>query len=334
VLCDADKRAAYDRFGHAAFAPGGGFGGATAGGGFHDPFDIFREVFGGAGGGIFDDFFEQAFGQSRGGGRRGGPQRGSDLRYDLEIEFTEAAHGVEKEITFVRPETCPECQGRGAAEGSRATTCPTCQGHGQVAHTRGFFTVASTCPRCNGAGQIVSNPCKPCAGEGRVEQRRKLKLRIPAGIEDGARLRSAGNGEAGLRGGPTGDLYVMIHVRPHEVFARDGDDILCEMPISFTTAALGGELEVPTLSGSASLKVPAGTQHGTMFRLRGKGLPNVHGHGRGDELIRVLVEVPSRLTRAQREKLEEFAKATGDESYPQRTSFLEKAKSFFGKMPL
>ena len=335
VLSDAQKRAAFDRFGHAAFAPGAGAGaGASPGGGaqwggFHDPADIFREVFGSAGGGVFDDFIEQAFGQQA-RSNRGGAQRGNDLRYDLEIEFEEAARGCEKEVTFTVADICPDCAGRGAAAGSRSETCPTCKGRGQVAHSRGFFTVASTCPRCNGAGQTVTNPCKRCGGEGRTQQRRKIKVRVPAGVDDGARLRSSGNGEAGIRGGPPGDLYVVINVRPHELFVRHGDDLVCDVPISFPTAALGGEIEVPTLNGPAVLKIPAGTQNGTVFRLRGKGLPNVHGHGHGDEHVRVMVEVPTRLPRQLREKLEEFAALANDETYPQRKSFLEKAKRFFG----
>jgi molecular chaperone DnaJ len=331
VLSSADKRAAYDRFGHAAFAPGAGVG-AGAGpqwGGFHDPFEIFREVFGGRGGGIFDDFFEQAFGgQQAAAGHRG--ERGNDLRYDLEIDFEETARGVEKEITFRKLDTCTECDGTGAAAGAKTESCPTCHGRGQVAHSRGFFSVASTCPRCNGAGEVISNPCKGCGGEGRTPQRRKIKVRIPAGIEEGSRLRSSANGEAGIRGGPAGDLYVVVHVRAHELFTRHGDDLLCEVPISFSTAALGGEIGVPTLNGPASLRIPAGTQSGTVFRLRGKGMPNVHGHGHGDQHVRVIVEVPSRLSRPMREKLEEFAALANDEAYPQRKSFLEKAKRFFG----
>ncbi len=334
ALSDPEKRAAYDRFGHAAFGPGARAGAGQQYGGFHDPFDIFREVFGGAasgGGGIFDDFFEQAFGGGRAGGRGGGGAgRGNDLRYDLEIDFEEAARGIEKEISFNVLDTCPECSGRGAAEGAKVETCPTCQGRGQVAHSRGFFTVASTCPRCNGSGQIVSNPCKKCGGEGRIQQRRKIKIRIPAGIEDGARLRSSGHGEAGVRGGPHGDLYVVIHVRPHDIFVRQDDDLLCEIPIGFSTAALGGDIDVPTLHGAARLKIPQGTQNATMFRMRGQGMPNVHGHGHGDLLVRVLVEVPTRLSKQLREKLEEFSKLASDEAYPQRKSFLEKAKRFFG----
>jgi len=330
VLSDLEERAAYDRFGHAAFAPGARAGaGGGAGphwGGFHDPFDIFREVFGGAvGGNIFDDFFEQAFGGGRGGGGRG-----NDLRYDLEIDFEEAARGVEKEVSFNVLYTCPECDGRGAAEGAKVETCPTCHGRGQVAHTRGFFTVASTCPRCNGSGQTISNPCKRCGGEGRTQQRRKVKVRIPAGIDDGSNLRSSGHGEAGTRGGPHGDLYVVVHVRPHDLFVRQDDDLLCEIPIGFSTAALGGEIDVPTLQGAARLKIPPGTQNGTLFRLHNQGMPNVHGRGKGDLLVRVIVEVPTKLSRQLREKLEEFAALANDEAYPQRKSFLEKAKRFFG----
>lgn len=329
VLSDEQKRAAYDRFGHAAFAPGAGVGaGAPQWGGFHDPFEIFREVFGGRG--IFEDFFEQAFGGPTAGRRSAAALRGNDLRYDIEISLLEAARGVEKEITFTALETCPECGGRGAAAGSRAETCPTCRGGGQVVHARGFFQVATTCPRCNGTGQTISQPCKRCGGEGRTQQRRKVKVRIPAGIDDGARLRSSGQGEAGLRGGPPGDLYVVVHVREHELFSRQGDDLICEVPIPFPTAALGGEIEVPTLDGPARLRVPPGTQYGTLFRLRGKGMPNVHGHGHGDLHVRVVVEVPTRLTRAQREKLEEFAAQCNDQAYPQRQGFLDKLRRLFG----
>ena len=323
VLSDDQKRAAYDRFGHAAFAPGGG---RPGGGGFHDPADLFREAFSGSGG-IFEDIFEQAFG---GAGGRTANGRGNDLRYDLEIEFEEAAVGIEKEVAFNVLDTCPDCNGKGGAAGSKTETCSHCGGRGQVAHSRGFFTVASTCPRCNGAGQTISNPCRKCRGEGRIQQPRKVKVRIPAGVDSGSRLRSSGHGEAGVRGGPHGDLYVVIHVKEHDIFTRHNDDLQCDIPISFTTAALGGEIEVPTLQSSARLKIPTGTQFGTLFRLRNQGMPNVHGRGHGDLLVRVLVEVPSKLPRPLREKLEEFAQLANDEAYPQRTSFLEKAKRFFG----
>jgi molecular chaperone DnaJ len=330
ALSDPQKRAAYDRFGHAAFAPGGGgrpAGGQQWSGGFHDPMDIFREVFGGAAGGIFDGIFEQAFG----GGGRAAAGRGNDLRYDLELDFEEAARGVEKEVAFNVLDTCDVCHGRGATDGTRAETCPTCHGRGQVAHSRGFFTVASTCSRCNGAGEILANPCKKCGGEGRYQQRRKIKVKIPAGIDDGSRLRSSGHGEAGIRGGSHGDLYVVVRVRPHDIFIRQDDDLLCEIPVSFSTAALGGEIEAPTLHGAAKLKIPAGTQSGTMLRMRNQGMPNVHGRGHGDLLVRVIVEVPTRLSRQLREKLEEFANLANDDAYPQRKSFLDKAKRFFGR---
>jgi molecular chaperone DnaJ len=329
ILSDPQKRAAYDQFGHAAFGPGARTGASAQWGGFHDPFEVFREVFGSAAGAsIFGDFFEQAFGAQTRGARSGGG-RGNDLRYDLEIDFEEAAHGVEKEIAFNVLDTCPECEGRGAAHGAKIETCPTCHGQGQVAHSRGFFTVASTCPRCNGTGQVIRNPCKRCGGEGRTQQRRKIKVHIPAGIEDGSRLRSSGHGEAGIRSGAHGDLYVVLHVRPHDLFVRQDDDLLCEIPISFSAAALGGDIDVPTLQGAARLRIPPGTQTGALFRMRGHGVPNVHGHGRGDMMVRVMVEVPTKLSRQLREKLEEFAKLASDETYPQRQSFLQKARRFF-----
>jgi len=320
VLIDPDKRAAYDRFGHAAFAQG------TAGrGGFHDPFDIFREVFGGGGaGGIFETFF--------GGGAttdREGRQRGSDLRYDMQITLEEAALGVEKEIEIRKLDTCNKCQGKGAEPGSRSINCPTCGGRGQVISSRGFFQVSQTCPRCRGVGQIVEKPCRICDGEGRVENTSRIKLKIPAGIADSSRLRSSGNGEAGIRGGPSGDLYVVIHIKEHPVFQRDEDNLFCEVPIAFTIAALGGEIAVPTLEGKAHLKVPAGTQSGQVFKLRGKGLTNINGRDRGDLLARLLVEVPSRLNSEQRQKLEEFAALCGDDNTPLRKRFFDRAKRFF-----
>ena len=322
VLIDSDKRAAYNRFGHAAFAPGGaGFGG----GGFHDPFDIFREVFGsgGIGGGIFETFFGGA------GARAQDRQRGSDLRYDMEIRLEEAAFGVEKEIEIAKLETCDKCQGSGAEPGSRSITCPVCSGRGQVISSRGFFQVSQTCPRCRGAGQIIEKPCRQCHGEGRVEKLGRIKLKIPAGISDGARLRSSRNGEAGIRGGSQGDLYVVIHIKEHRIFQRNDDNLYCEVPIPFSIAALGGQVDVPTLEGKAHLKVPAGTQSGQMFKVRGKGIINVNGRDRGDLLARLIVEVPSRLNAEQRRKLEEFAALCGEENTPMRKSFFERAKEFF-----
>jgi molecular chaperone DnaJ len=322
VLSDPNKRAAYDQYGHAAFdrrAGGGGF--ARGGGGFHDPFDVFREVFGG--GGIFEDLF--------GMGRTdpSQPQRGEDLRYDMELSFVEAAHGCEKEITVTKPEACEVCNGSGAEAGSRARTCQTCGGRGQVITSRGIFSVAQPCPHCQGAGRVIDKPCKNCRGNGRKEKPSKIKLRIPAGVDTGSRLRSSGNGEAGFRGGPSGDLYVVLHVKPHEIFQRDGDDLLCEVPISFVQATLGAEIQVPTLEGRTSIKVPAGTQPGALFRLKGKGIKNIQGYGSGDLHVRVNVEVPTRLTPAQRAKLQEFSELCNGKESPLSESFFEKAKSFF-----
>jgi molecular chaperone DnaJ len=320
VLMDGDKRAAYDRFGHAAFTQGMG-----RGGGFHDPFDIFREVFGGGGGsGIFETFF--------GGGAtadREGRQRGSDLRYDMQITLEEAAFGVDKEIEVRKLDTCTKCGGKGAEPGSRTINCPNCGGRGQVISSRGFFQVSRTCPRCRGVGQIIEKPCRACDGEGRAENTSRIKLKIPAGIADGSRLRSSGNGEAGIRGGPAGDLYVVIHIKEHPIFQREDDNLYCEVPISFTLAALGGEIPVPTLEGKANLKVPAGTQSGQVFKLRGKGVVNVNARDRGDLFARLLVEVPTRLNSEQRQKLEEFAALCGEENTPLHRSFFERAREFF-----
>src|SRR3989454_4029076 len=321
VLIDADKRAAYDRFGHAAFAQGGAGG---FGGGFHDPFDIFREAFGGGSGGIFESFFGGA-----GGGRAEERQRGSDLRYDMQITLEEAAFGTEKEIEIRKLDTCDQCNGSGAEPGSRSINCPTCGGRGQVISSRGFFQVSQTCPRCRGAGQIIEKPCRQCHGEGRVEKLGRVKLKIPAGISEGARLRSSHNGEAGIRGAPQGDLYVVVHIREHKIFEREDDNLYCEVPISFSVATLGGQIDVPTLEGKAHLKVPAGTQSGQIFKLRGKGIVHLNGADRGDLLVRLLVEVPSRLNAEQRRKLEEFAALCGEENTPIRKSFFERAREFF-----
>jgi molecular chaperone DnaJ len=331
VLMDDQKRAAYDRYGHAAFAQGGGGArGGGAGGGFHDPFDIFREVFGAGGGGGMgaSGIFEQFFG---GGaqGTRDGKQRGADLRYDLQITLEEVAGGCEKDIEVNKLDGCQSCGGSGAESGSKTMTCSACQGRGQVISSRGFFQVSQTCGRCMGTGQVVEKPCRKCNGEGRMESPSRIKLRIPAGIEDGSRLRSSRNGEAGIRGGPPGDLYVMVHVKEHEVFERSAEDLSCEVPLAFTTAALGGEITVPTLSGKVVLKIPAGTQSGTVFKLRGKGVPVLNSAQRGDLLVHVMVEVPTRLNAEQRLKLEEFAEMTGDDNSPLHKSFFEKAKAFF-----
>jgi len=327
AVSDPEKRAAYDHYGHAAFDPRrrGGAGRPGGGGGFHDPFDIFREVFsqGGNGGSIFENLF---------GGERPDPtrpQRGADLRYDMEITFEEAAHGCEKEITVTKLDVCEPCQGSGAEGDSKLKTCATCGGRGQVISSRGIFSIAQTCSRCEGAGRTIEKPCRTCHGSGQRERATKIKLKIPPGVDTGARLRSSGNGEAGRRGGPVGDLYVVLHVKAHEIFQRDGDDLICEVPISFTQAALGGEMEVPTLTGPAQIKIAAGTQTGTLFRLKGRGVRNVHGHGTGDLHVRVAIEVPTQLNAEQRAKLLEFDQLCDANVNPISQGFFEKAKSFF-----
>jgi len=326
VLQDPDKRAAYDRFGHAAFSQGAGAPrpGGSGAGGFHDPYDIFREVFGGGGGGgIFEEFF------GGGGAASDGAHEGADLRYDIEITLEEAARGVEKEISFRKLAACDHCNGSGAEPGSKRVTCPSCRGAGQVTTSRGFFTVRQVCPTCHGTGTRVEKPCRECRGEGRMNKTAKLNVRVPPGVDTGSKLRSAGNGEAGVNGGPGGDLYIVIHVKDHEIFERQGDDLFCEIPVKFTLAALGGTIEVPTLSGRASLKIPTGTQSGTTFRLKGRGLPGLRSGQPGDQLVRVQVEVPTHLTPEQRKKLEDFALASGDADEPVGRSFFEKAKKFF-----
>ena len=323
ALSDAQKRAAYDQFGHAAFdarqraSRGGG------GGGFHDPFDIFREVFGGGGGGssIFDNLF--------GGQDPSGPQRGDDLRYNLEITLEEAALGCEKEISVTKLDACETCGGSGAEAGSKLKTCATCGGRGQVLTSRGIFSIAQTCPHCKGQGRLLEKPCKSCHGEGKRQRTSKIKLRIPAGVEGGSRLRSQGSGEAGFRGGPAGDLYVFLSVKPHEVFAREGDDLVCEIPVSFVQATLGAEIEVPTLEGRATIRIPAGTQPGTLLRLKGRGVKNLQGYGQGDLHVRVQVEVPAHLNSAQKAKLGEFAALCDGKEAPLAQGFFERAKKFF-----
>jgi molecular chaperone DnaJ len=276
------------------------------------------------GGGIFEQFF---------GGERArdpsGRERGSDLRYDLELTLEEAAFGVEKEIEVLKAAGCKTCSGSGAEAGSKVQVCPTCNGQGQVLSARGFFQVSRTCPQCRGAGRIIEKPCKTCGGDGRTEQRAKIKLKIPAGIDEGSRLRSTGNGEAGLRGGGSGDLYVVIHIKQHEIFEREGSDLICEIPIRFSTATLGGELEVPTLNGRAAVKIPAGTQSGTVFKLKAKGMSSLHSGTPGHLYVKVNVEVPTRLNGEMKKKLEEFDRLCKEENQPLLEKFLGKAKAFF-----
>ena len=324
VLIDTDKRHMYDRFGHA------GLGGAATGGFDPSAFSGFEDILGGLG-----DIF--GFGDIFGGRRRSGPQRGADLRYDLEISFEEAAKGVEASIQIPRQATCETCNGSGAAPGTQPITCPQCQGRGQLRYQQGFFTVARTCGQCRGSGSIIPKPCPACRGTGRVQQEKKLTVRIPAGIATGQRLRLSGEGEAGPMGGPNGDLYVVVHVQDHPFFQRDGNDLYCEVPLNFTTLALGGEIRIPTLDGDEPFTVPAGTQTGTTFRVRGKGMLDVSGRGRGDLLVTVKVTTPKKLTKEQKKLLEQLAATLPKEKFePTPVSeqndkgILDRVKDIFG----
>jgi molecular chaperone DnaJ len=322
VLADAEKRSMYDRFGHAGVSSAAG-----AGAGF-DPsvFHGFEDILGGLGD-IFG--FGDLFGGSR---RRGGPQRGADLRYDLEISFEEAARGVETSIQIPRQENCDTCGGSGAAAGSSPTVCPQCRGQGQVRFQQGFFTVARTCPQCRGAGKIVTKPCVSCHGAGRVQRDRKLTVKIPAGIATGQQLRLQGEGESGYMGGPAGNLYVVVQVSEHEFFRRDGNNLFCEIPVNFTTVTLGGEIQVPTLDGNDSVKVPEGTPTGTTLRLRGKGLPDVNGRGRGDLFATVQVQTPKKLTREQRRIVEDLARVLPKEKFEPRQREDEDERNLFDRV--
>ncbi|OGV72891.1 MAG: molecular chaperone DnaJ [Lentisphaerae bacterium RIFOXYB12_FULL_65_16] len=315
VLSDEAKRRQYDQFGHETYTRG------RRGGPNVDPFDVFSQVFGGS---IFDSFFGGAAGRPA-----SGPQPGADLRYDLQIEFEDAVYGMDKQIEIPRAETCDRCHGAGCEPGTSRRHCAHCRGSGHVSMTQGFFSVRTPCPRCGGAGETVESPCTQCHGEGRLRKKKTIQLHIPAGVDTGSRLRISGEGEAGRRGGPTGDLYVVIHVREHDLFVREGEDLLCEVPISFHVAAMGGTVKVPTVAGPAELQVPAGTQSGTVLRLRGKGIPSLRGHGRGDQHVRIIVEVPTELSAEQKGKLEEFAEACDERVYPRRKTFMKKAKRFF-----
>jgi len=322
MLSNQDKRGAYDRYGHAGVDPNMGGGGAGGAGNFADAFgDIFGDIFGGGGGG------------GR-GGRGAGPQvyRGADLRYNLDITLEQAAHGFDTTIRVPSWDHCEVCDGSGAKPGSAPATCPTCGGHGQVRMQQGFFSIQQTCPKCHGTGKYIPDPCTACGGAGRVKRNKTLEVKIPEGIDDGMRIRSSGNGEPGVNGGPTGDLYVEIHIKPHPVFQRDGDDLHCEMPISFARAALGGEIEAPTLNGKASFSIPEGTQSGKTFRLRSKGIKNVRSGMVGDLFCHVVVETPVKLTERQKELLRELETLTiegGAKHSPQTKTWKDKIKEFF-----
>lgn len=319
ILCDAEKRQRYDQFGHAGNDPNGfggfgGFGGGADMGGFGDIFDMF---FGG------------------GGSRPRGPEKGADLRLDLELEFAEAVFGVEKDVEVARTEECPTCDGSGAKPGTSPAQCGQCHGAGQVKTTQqtafGHFQTVKPCNACGGTGQIITSPCPDCRGKGRARKMRTLNFKIPAGVDNGSRIRLNGEGEPGHRGGPKGDLYVYLQVKPHEVFEREGVDLYMEMPISFVQAALGAEIEVPTLEGKASLKIPEGTQSHTVFRLKGQGVPRLRGSGRGDQHVRVEIMTPQKLSEEQKQLLQDFAKTCKKDQY-KRPKGKEKAKGFFEKI--
>ena len=321
ILSDAAKRSAYDQYGHAGVDPQMGAGGAGFGGGnFSDIFgDVFSDFFGGGGGR---------------GGQRGGAQRGSDLRYTLDLDLEDAVRGTTVTIRVPTLVNCKPCSGSGAKKGSAPVSCTTCGGIGQVRMQQGFFSVQQTCPRCHGSGKMITDPCGSCHGQGRVEEHKTLSVKVPAGVDTGDRIRLTGEGEAGAQGGPAGDLYVVVSVREHQIFQRDGKHLYCEVPISFVDAALGGELEVPTLDGRVKLKIPEGTQTGKLFRLRGKGVAPVRGGGAGDLMCKVLIETPVKLTRHQRELLEGFRDSLqGDEMHSPKTSnWFEGVKRFFGDL--
>jgi molecular chaperone DnaJ len=320
VLSDAAKRSAYDQYGHAGVDPQMGGGGGFGGGNFSDIFgDVFSDFFGGGGGR---------------GGQRGGPQRGSDLRYTLDLDLEDAVRGTTVTIRVPTLVNCKPCEGSGAKKGSTPVSCTTCGGIGQVRMQQGFFSVQQTCPRCHGSGKMITDPCTSCHGQGRVEEHKTLSVKVPPGVDSGDRIRLTGEGEAGAQGGPAGDLYVVVSVREHQIFQRDGKHLYCEVPISFVDAALGGELEVPTLDGRVKLKIPEGTQTGKLFRLRGKGVAPVRGGGVGDLMCKVLIETPVKLTRHQRELLEGFRDSLqGDELHsPKTSSWFEGVKRFFGDL--
>ncbi|MBN2383204.1 molecular chaperone DnaJ [bacterium] len=312
VLSDPEKRQIYDQYGHQGLR-GSGFSGFS---GFEDIFSSFGD--------IFSDFFGGSpFGSSR---RRSTVQRGADLRYDLQLEFTEAVFGLEREIELERYELCEECGGTGAKAGSRPETCPLCHGRGQVVHSQGFFTVSTTCSQCHGEGTIVREPCSACRGTKRVIKKRKLQVKIPAGVDNGSRLRLTGEGEPGSAPGHNGDLYLFIHVKEHDFFVRDGENILCEIPISFPQAALGAELEIPTLDGMHTIKIPRGTQTGHIIKIRGSGVTNLRGYGRGDQIVQIKVVTPTNLTERQEELLRELSDITGDPVLTKKKNFFEKFK--------
>lgn len=324
VLKDEQKRAAYDRFGHAAFEQGGPGGGGPFGGGF-------SQGFGQTG---FGDIFEEMFGDFMGGGARrggGGSARGGDLRYNLEVTLEQVYRGAKTNIRVPTSVACSECSGSGAAGGAAPITCPTCQGHGRVRAQSGFFTVERTCPACQGVGQVIKDPCRSCGGTGRERKEKNLSVNIPAGVEDGTRIRLSGEGEAGMRGAPAGDLYIFLTVAPHRLFQREGANVFCRVPIPMTTAALGGSIEVPTLGGRrARINIPAGTQGGHQFRLAGKGMPVLRSSAHGDMFVQTFVETPVNLTKKQKDLLREFENSgSAEKTSPESAGFFSKVKELW-----
>lgn len=325
ILKDPQRRAAYDRFGHAAFENGMGGGGQGGPGGFGPEFASSMSD-------IFDDLFGEFMGGRRagGGGRSGGRERGADLRYNMEISLADAFKGKTAQIIVPTSVQCDSCSGTGAKPGTKPTTCGTCGGMGKVRASQGFFTIERTCPTCQGRGEVIDEPCEKCSGAGRITKERTLSVNIPAGVEDGTRIRLAGEGEAGLRGGPAGDLYIFLSIIQHDFFQRDGSDIFCRVPLSMTTAALGGTVEVPTVEGKTTrVKVPDGTEAGKQFRIKGKGMPILRSKVFGDMYIEVQVETPKNLSSRQRELLKEFEKESKDNTSPESSSFLSRMKEFF-----
>lgn len=316
VLSDPQKRAAYDRYGHAGVSGAGGFDGG--------PFAGAQDI-----GDIFGDFFGEMFGGGNGGRRASRVQRGQDLRFDLTIEFEDAVFGKETDVNIRRMEICGDCHGAGTSSGRGPATCPQCQGRGQVRYQQGFFSIARTCSACGGVGTVIQDPCKTCKGETRVHREHVIHVKVPAGVEDGTRIRYTGEGDAGRFGGPKGDLYIVLTVRAHAFFERDGNDLHCVLPISFPQAALGAEIEIPTLEGPTKLKVPEGTQSGKEFRVRSKGVPYLNEHGRGDLVVQVMVQIPKKLTKTQRELVRQLGDSLHIENTPTSRGILSKMKDLF-----
>ena len=316
ILSDPEKRARYDQFGHAGLGA--------------NPFEGQGFGFSGSINDIFGDIFGEIFGQGRGGRQRGGPGRGSDLRFNLEITFEEAAFGTETQVKIPRPKRCETCSGSGSKAGTGPRACSNCGGSGELRFTQGFFSVSRPCNVCGGAGRVITDPCATCRGAGKTDAQAILTVKIPAGVDTGTRLRLTGEGEPGESGGQAGDLYVVVHVKEHPIFAREDREVICEVPISFVDAALGSSIDVPTLDGKAKLKIPSGTQSGKIFRLKGKGIPSLNGYERGDQHVRVVIETPTNLSKDQRRLLEEFQAISNPESHPQHKSFWGKVKDLLG----